>query len=138
MLELWNTSDFWRITINILGAISIVVALYLIYISYKMLTNYFIGKKNKELKNIYAKIYDLPSIVIKDEIQLGFDIPEDIHVKFTLLDEKEKEVFIIHDGALKAGGHVFLFKSNNIENGNYFLNFVSEYQCINKKMIIQN
>ena len=50
MLELWNTSDAWRITINIVGAISIVVALYLIYISYKMITNYFIGNKNKELK----------------------------------------------------------------------------------------
>ena len=87
MLELWNTSDAWRITINIVGAISIVVALYLIYISYKMITNYFIGKKTKELKNVYAKIYELPSIFIKDEIQLGFEIPKDIHVKFTILDE---------------------------------------------------
>ena len=90
MLELWNTSDSWRIAINILGGISIVVALYLFYISYKMITNYFIRKKNKELKNIYAKLYELPSIFIKDEIQLGFEIPEDIHVKFTILNEMEK------------------------------------------------
>ena len=138
MLELWNTSDFWRIVINVLGAISIVVALYLIYISYKMLTNYFIGKKSKELKNKYAKIYDLPSIVIKDEIQLGFDIPEDIYVKFTVLDEKEKEVYIIHDGTLTAGGHVFLFKTNNMDNGKYFLNYFSECQRVNKMMIIRN
>ena len=45
MLELWNTSDSWRIAINMLGGISIVVALYLLYISYKMIANYFIGKK---------------------------------------------------------------------------------------------
>jgi hypothetical protein len=138
MLELWNTSDAWRITINIVGAISIVVALYLIYISYKMITNYFIGKKTKELKNVYAKIYELPSIFIKDEIQLGFEIPKDIHVKFTILDENEKEVLAFHNGDLKAGEHVFLFKSNNVDNGKYFLNFVSEYQSINKMMIIRN
>ena len=138
MLELWNTSDAWRITINIVGAISIVVALYLIYISYKMITNYFIGKKTKELKNVYAKIYELPSIFIKDEIQLGFEIPKDIHVKFTILDENEKEVLAFHNGDLEAGEHVFLFKSNNVDNGKYFLNFVSEYQSINKMMIIQN
>jgi len=138
MLELWNTSDSWRIAINILGGISIVVALYLFYISYKMITNYFIRKKNKELKNIYAKLYELPSIFIKDEIQLGFEIPEDIHVKFTILNEMEKEVMVFHNGDLKAGEHVFLFNSNNIKNGDYFLNFVSEYQSINKKMIIQN
>ena len=138
MLELWNTSEGWRIAINILGGISIVVALYLLYISYKMITNYFIGKKTKELKNIYAKLYELPSIFIKDEIQLGFEIPEDIHVKFSVLDEMEKEVLVIHDGALKAGEHVYLFNSNDMKNGEYFLNFVSEYQSINKKMIIQN
>jgi len=138
MLELWNTSDFWRIVINILGAISIVIALYLLYISYKMIANYFIGKKTKELKNIYAKIYDLPSFVIKDDVQLGFDIPEDIYVQFRILNQQEKEVFVIHEGTLKAGEHVFLLKTNSIGNGKYFLNFVSEYQQVSKKMIIEN
>ena len=138
MLELWNTSDSWRIAINVLGGISIVVALYLLYISYKMVANYFIGKKTRELKNIYAKLYELPGVFIRGEIQLGFEIPENIHVKFSVLDRDEKEVLIIHEGDLKAGSHVYLFNSKDMINGDYFLNFVSEYQSINKKMIIQN
>tara|TARA_B100001939_G_scaffold333194_1_gene332928 strand:+ start:1573 stop:1989 length:417 start_codon:yes stop_codon:yes gene_type:complete len=138
MLELWNTSDSWRIAINVLGGISIVVALYLLYISYKMIANYFIGKKTRELKNIYAKLYELPGVFIRGEIQLGFEIPENIHVKFSVLDRDEKEVLIIHEGDLKAGSHVYLFNSKDMKNGDYFLNFVSEYQSINKKMIIQN
>ena len=67
-----------------------------------------------------------------------FEIPENIHVKFSVLDRDEKEVLIIHEGDLKAGSHVYLFNSKDMKNGDYFLNFVSEYQSINKKMIIQN
>ncbi len=138
MFELWNSSDFWRILINVLGGLSIIVAIYLLYISYKIFMKLLLGRKAKELKNIYAKIYELPIGFLKDDIQLGFEIPEEIHVKFTVLDNQEKEVFTLHDGKLDAGRHVFVFKTRNIENGQYFLNFISEYQCINKKMIIQN
>ena len=138
MYDLWNSSDFWRILINILGVVSIIVAIYLMYISYKIFRNLLLGRKAKELKNIYAKIYELPIGFLKDDIQLGFEIPEEIHVRFTVLDNNEKEIYTLHDGKTDAGKHVFLFKTRNIENGQYYLNFKSEYQCINKKMIIQN
>lgn len=138
MLELWNGSEFWRILINILGVVSIIVALLLLYISFKIILKYYGGKKIKESKKKYAKLYELPGIVLKDDVQLGFDLPELLNVKLSISDLNDKELKIIFQGEKDAGEHVFIFNSRTIENGEYFLNFKSKNQIINKKMIIQN
>ena len=138
MKELWNNSEFWRILINILGVTSIIVAVYLLYISYKMGLKFFIGKKIKELKTDYATLYELPEKILKNEIQLGFDLPDLMDIRFSVNDVNDNEIKVICEGSMKAGEHVFLFNTKLIEDGEYFLNFSSNYQTINKKIIIKN
>ena len=60
------------------------------------------------------------------------------HVVDTANSIDAEEVFVVHDGELISGEHVFLFKTENVKNGQYFLNFKSQYQSISKKMIIKN
>ena len=46
MLSLWEESQFWRLFINAIGAISIILGIWLIY---KLIKSFVVGKIKKEL-----------------------------------------------------------------------------------------
>ena len=138
MNDLYNDSNFWRIFINVVGGVSILVALFLIYISIKKIRHLIKGNRVKVLKDIYVTIYELPSNELKNKVQFGFELPIKTQLTFSIIDKSDKVLYEIHSGELNKGPHVFLFDSTQLENGNYFLNYSSTIQTINRKIIINN
>lgn len=138
MNDLYNDSNFWRIFINVVGGVSILVALFLIYIAIKKIRHLIKGNRVKVLKDIYVTIYELPSNELKNKVQFGFELPITTQLTFSIIDKSDKVLHEIHSGELNKGPHVFLFDSTQLENGNYFLNYSSTIQTINRKIIINN
>lgn len=138
MLDLWNDNNFWRILINIVATISILLAIFLIYISIKKVIHLLSGNKVRVLKNIYAKVYELPTNTLQKEVQFGFELPVKTDVVFSVNDQKDKILVELIKGELDKGVHVYRFDSTSLENGNYFLNFKSTIQNINRKIEIKN
>ena len=83
-------------------------------------------------------IYELPSNELKNKVQFGFELPIKTQLTFSIIDKSDKVLHEIHSGELNKGPHVFLFDSTQLENGNYFLNYSSTIQTINRKIIINN
>lgn len=138
MTDLWNDSNFWRILINVIGGISILVAIFLVYVAIKKVIHLISSNKVKVLKDIYANIYELPSTVLSNEVQFGFELAVKTNLLFSVNDVEDKVLIEMHNGELNKGVHVFKFDSHQLDNGNYFLHFKSDVQNINRKIRIRN
>ena len=138
VIDLWNDNNVWRILINIVGTISILVAIFLIYISVRKVIQLISGNKVRVLKNIYAKVYELPSNSLKNEVQFGFELPIKTDLVFSVNDQNDQLLIELFKGELDKGVHVYRFDSTKLENGNYFLNYKSTIQNINRKVEIRN
>ena len=138
MTDLWNDSDFWRIIINVIGGISILVAIFLIYITIKKVAHLISSNKVRVLKDIYANVFELPTNVLSNQVQFGFELSIKTQLIFSVNDFEDKVLIELHNGELEKGVHVFKFDSHKLDNGNYFLHFKSEIQNINRKIEIRN
>ncbi|MDG2370680.1 MAG: hypothetical protein P8M12_08550 [Flavobacteriales bacterium] len=138
MSDLWNDSNFWRILINVIGGISILVAVFLIFIGIKKVIHFISSNNVRVLKDIYAKVYELPSSVLSNQVQFGFELAIKTHLTFSVNDDEDKVLVELYNGELEKGVHVFKFDSKKLDNGNYFLQFKSEIQNINRKITIRN
>ena len=87
MNDLYNDSNFWRIFINVVGGVSILVALFLIYIAIKKIRHLIKGNRVKVLKDIYVTIYELPSNELKNKVQFGFELPIKTQLTFSIIDK---------------------------------------------------
>ena len=138
MNDLWNDSNFWRILINVIGGISILVAIFLIYITIKKVAHLIASNKVRVLKDVYANVYELPSNVLSNEVQFGFELSIKTQLMFSINNDEDEVLIELQNGELDKGVHVFRFDSLQLPNGNYFLNFKSEIQNINRKVKIRN
>ena len=136
--DIWNDSNLWRILINVIGGISILVAVFLIYIAIKKVVHLISSRKIRVLKDIYAKVYELPSNVLSNQVQFGFELAIKTHLSFSIIDSEDKVLVELYNGELEKGVHVFKFDSQKLANGNYFLQFRSEIQNINRKITVRN
>lgn len=138
MLDLWNDNNFMRILLNVVGAVSILVAIYLIYISIKKVFYLLSGNKVRVLKKIYATVYELPNNRLTKEVQFGFELSVKTDLIFSVNDENDNILTELAKGELEKGVHVYRFDTTTLENGNYYLNFKSSIQNINRKIEINN
>ena len=85
MISLWEESQFWRILINCIGAISIVIGVWLIV---KILRSFILGKNQKKnLQKQYVVLKQLPS-VFKDIVQIAFEVNNPQEVKISIFCQR--------------------------------------------------
>jgi len=137
-MEVFIDSTIGRIIVYALSISSILVAIYLLYLSFKMFKNYFSFNKNTNFNNSYVVLFEFKGFVNKGEIQIGFSASESMKVLVSLLDENDEIKEKLFNQEAVKGDNIFLFDSTNVENGNYYLNVKTETQNINRKIIIDN
>jgi hypothetical protein len=87
MKELWGSGTVGRIAVNVIWAISFLVAAYLLYVAYKKVLNLIATGKVKKVTVKYAELFDVNPPYAKGEIQFGFQLPEKMEVKFRIVIE---------------------------------------------------
>jgi len=137
-MEVFIDSTIGRIIVYALSISSILVAIYLLYLSFKMFKNYFSINKNTNFNNSYVVLFEFKGFVNKGEIQIGFSASESMKVLVSLIDENDEIKEKLFNQEAVKGDNIFLFDSTNVENGNYYLNVKTETQNINRKIIIDN
>lgn len=138
MKELWESGTSGRIIANVIWAVSFVVALYLLYISYKMLMRRFSRGKVKKVTVKYATLYDLHPPYAKGEVQFGFELPEEMEITFHIVNRKDEIQAELKKGKLEKGIYPVLFNTNNLPDGEYYYQLISEVQKNSKKFFIVN
>ena len=135
MQDLWLNDNFWRILVNSIGVISIVVGAWLLY---KLLKAYFINNKAKrKMDERFINIKNLPDI-FSEVTQISLTINFNQHVRVSLLDEKENSILTFHDDELMIGEKIFHLDTNNYNNGDYFISVKTDFQNIFRKIKVQN
>lgn len=136
--ELWFSGTWGRILANTIVGISVVVALYLLFIAYrKLLAAYGRGRKKKVTVK-YANVFELKPPFAKGTVQFGFELEEPTHVEFNILDRNDQLIVQLFKGELGAGIHPLLFDSTKYSNNIYYYQYVSDVQKVSKKFIIDN
>lgn len=135
MIELWESSVSFRVFINIMGVISILVGIWIIARVFKRV--FFKAKNDKGSAELFLKIMSLPP-VIKGYRQIGCVLKENQEVDIAILDINEKNVFSIFNGMLEKGEQIFKVDFNEINNGNYYLSVSTDNQQILRKITVKN
>lgn len=135
MIELWESSVSFRVFINIMGVISILVGIWIIARVFKRV--FFKAKNDKGSAELFLKIMSLPP-VIKGYRQIGCVLKENQDVSISILDVNEKNVFSIFNGMLEKGEQIFKVDFNKINNGNYYLSVTTDNQQILRKITVKN
>ena len=135
MIDLWNSSETWRLIINLIGTISIMVG---IWVLFRLFRQFFLRKQKIKLESQdFVKLMNLPP-VMKGMRQIGCILSSSQKVEVTVLNEFEKSVFPIHNGKLDVGEHIFKVDFNQIKNGNYYLSISTDKQNILRKITVKN
>ena len=137
-MELFFDSTFGRIIIYSLAASSLLVAIYLIFLSYKLFKNYYNSKSNNTLIQTNLSLFEFKSVVNNSVMQLGFSVSEVMKVIISIIDKNDKLISVIYDKSSEIGDNVFLFDTTLINNGSYFLNVITKTQNISRIIIIDN
>ena len=89
MKELWSSSVFWRVLINSIGVISVILGFWLLV---KLIKFIYSLRKNKNLnaKN-YIDLLPIPS-EFKGDVQIGISLNNEQNIDFNILDNKEKKL----------------------------------------------
>ena len=87
MLSLWEESQFWRLFINAIGAISIILGIWLIY---KLTKSFVVGKNQKRaLNKEYITVKQIPYI-FSGLVQIAFEVFVPQSIEINILDQNEK------------------------------------------------
>ncbi len=136
--DLWYSGTWGRIFANLIVGVSVVVALYLLYVAYRKLIVIYGRGKRKKITVKYADVFELKPPFAKGTVQFGFELKETTKVAFHILDRDYKIVTTLTDGTLEEGIHPVLFDTTSFPNNIYYYQYVSEVQNITKKFIIDN
>ena len=138
MEELWGESATGRIIVNIIWGVSIVVALYLLYIAYKKLMILISTGKIKKVTVSYANLLDVNPPYAKGEIQFGFELPDEMEIDFRLVDKNDKVLFDLKKGKFPKGVYPVMFDTKQLVDGEYYYQIISDVQKTTKKFFIVN
>ena len=100
MEELWGSGTVGRIAVNVIWAISFLVAAYLLYVAYKKVLNLIATGKVKKVTVKYAELFDVNPPYAKGEIQFGFKLPETMEVKFRIVNRDDDVIKELKNGEL--------------------------------------
>ena len=92
MLSLWEESQFWRLFINAIGAISIILGIWLIY---KLTKSFVVGKNQKRaLNKEYITVKQIPYI-FSGLVQIAFEVFVHNPLKLTSLTKTKKSNYLL-------------------------------------------
>ena len=135
MLELWESSSLWRVVINSIGVVSIVLGVWVIV---KVLKTAISGSKTKKQLSIkYINMKNLPSVFC-GPAQLGFELKLSQKVDVIVLDSSEKKILSIFSDVMKEGDYVLDFDTEQFDNGDYYLSVKTAEQSILRKITTNN
>jgi len=136
--ELWKSGPIGHVIADILMAMSIMVAAYLLFIAYRKLVSY-IGLGNVRKTTVkYAILYDLKNPYAKGEVQFAFELKEDTEMKLQLLDKDYNVLKVLKEEKLPEGIFPVSFDTKAFPRGEYFYQLITSYQKITKKFFIVN
>lgn len=138
MKELWESGATGRIIVNVIWAVSFLVAIYLLYIAYKQFMRMFARGKVKKVTVKYAELYDLNPPYAKGEVQFGFELPEDMEVTFQIVNREDEPQAELKKGQLQKGIYPVLFDTKQLKDGEYFYQIITDVQKNTKKFFIVN
>jgi|TARA_B110000495_G_scaffold202715_1_gene223645 hypothetical protein len=138
MKELWGSGIVGRITMNVIWAISFLVAAYLLYVAYKKVLNLIATGKVKKVTVKYAELFDVNPPYAKGEIQFGFKLPEKMEVKFRIVNRDDDLIKELKKGELEEGVYPILFDTNSIADGEYYYQIITDVQKTSKKFFVVN
>jgi hypothetical protein len=138
MKELWGSGIVGRITMNVIWAISFLVAAYLLYVAYKKVLNLIATGKVKNVSVKYAELFDVNPPYAKGEIQFGFKLPEKMEVKFRIVNRDDDLIKELKKGELEEGVYPILFDTNSIADGEYYYQIITDFQKTSKKFFVVN
>lgn len=76
--------------------------------------------------------------VATGEIFFRFDVPEQLHISFYILDENENVVQILTENEMMSGANSVKLKGASLSNGSYYFRLVSPKQTITRKFEVRN
>ena len=138
MKELWGSGTVGRIAVNVIWAISFLVAAYLLYVTYKKVLNLIATGKVKKVTVKYAELFDVNPPYAKGEIQFGFKLPEKMEVKFRIVNRDDDLIKELKNGELEEGVYPILFDTNSIVDGEYYYQIITDFQKTTKKFFVVN
>ena len=138
MKELWGSGTYGRIAVNVIWAISFLVAAYLFYIAYKKLMNLIATGKVKKVTVKYAELFDVNPPYAKGEIQFGFKLPEKMVIDFKIVNREDEVIKELKNGELEEGVYPVNFDTTSIPDGEYFYQIITNVQKTSKKFFIVN
>lgn len=138
MKELWGSGIVGRITMNVIWAISFLVAAYLLYVAYKKVLNLIATGKVKKVTVKYAELFDVNPPYAKGEIQFGFKLPEKMEVEFRIVNRDDDLIKELKKGELEEGVYPILFDTNSIADGEYYYQIITDVQKTSKKFFVVN
>ena len=138
MKELWGSGIVGRITMNVIWAISFLVAAYLLYVAYKKVLNLIATGKVKKVTVKYAELFDVNPPYAKGEIQFGFKLPEKMEVEFRIVNRDDDLIKDLKKGELEEGVYPILFDTNSIADGEYYYQIITDVQKTSKKFFVVN
>jgi hypothetical protein len=135
MKELWSSSVFWRVLINSIGVVSVILGFWLLF---KLIKFIYSLRKNKNLnaKN-YIDLLPIPS-EFKGNVQIGIILNNKQNIDFNILDNKEKQLENIYNGDIEKGEKIFKIDSLKFQNGEYFISIKTDHQKILRKILVDN
>ena len=136
MKELWSSSVFWRVLINSIGVVSVILGFWLLFKLIKFIYSLRKNKKNLNAKN-YIDLLPIPS-EFKGDVQIGITLNNEQNIDFNILDNKEKHLEKIYNGNIEKGREDFKINSLKFKNGEYFISIKTDHQNILRKILVDN
>lgn len=115
-------------------AIGIGVAIAL-FLGYKYLLKLL--QKGKPSQQ-YAMLHTIHNNTATGETRFYFELPENTHVNFIIVDGNENEIAVLMQGNLNKGSYPVKWNSTDVKNGQYFYKLETNNQTISKKLTVTN
>ena len=135
MLSLWEESQFWRLIINVIGAISIILGVWLLN---KLIKGFIAGKNQKRaLNKEYITVKQIPYI-FSGLVQIAFEVYIPQTIEINILDQDEKIKLPVFNKEFGAGLHVENINVSDLKNEKLNLEIKTDKQRILRTIEIKN
>lgn len=138
---MWSSdSDLMtKIMVNVIAALALLTAIYLLIIGYRFLLNYIGTGKLKPTNVKYAELHTIVNNKsASGEVNFYFTLPETTKIRFVIADANDNVVQELINEEKKEGGHTVSLDSTLLPNEIYFYQLHTDLQKISKVFKIEN
>ena len=92
----------------------------------------------KALLNPMVNLYPFELTYATGAINFFFDADDAMEYKFFVTNFATKETEILAEGKCRKGGQKIPFNTSSVSNGTYFFGIETEFQRVEKRIVIRN